>query len=247
MLTIRTLGTLELLDSAGRPLHRVMGRDKRVALLLYLLCGAPPAGLRRDLILPIFWPEKDAAHARSALRQALHLLRSTLGDDVVVATNSTVGINRARLTCDAIQFELLIETGRPDEAVQLYGGPFLEGFFIAGAQQFEKWVESKRRRLEQRMLSALVTLAGSVETEYATAIRLLTRAQELAPFQDDIVYLLMQRHVAAHNPALALAAYEALVKRLEVEIGVDASEHTRMLAKSIRRQYAVRTRASMSI
>ncbi|MEO7217622.1 MAG: hypothetical protein ABI026_05465, partial [Gemmatimonadaceae bacterium] len=75
MMWLRTLGALELLDSAGQPLNSVVVQPKRVALLAYLAVALPRGFHRRDQILLIFWPDLTEDRARNALRQAVHHLR----------------------------------------------------------------------------------------------------------------------------------------------------------------------------
>src|SRR3989475_9375393 len=44
---------------------------------------------RRDSLVALFWPELDQEHARTALRQALRVLRAALGAGAVVDRKST--------------------------------------------------------------------------------------------------------------------------------------------------------------
>ena len=39
------------------------------------------------------------------------------------------------------------------EALELYRGPFLPGFFVADAPEFERWMEEERARLRARACS----------------------------------------------------------------------------------------------
>ena len=239
MLRINALGALELLDTAGKPLHRLMQHDKRIALLFYLLIARPRRAHRRDSLLPIFWPELDVQHARNSLRQALHLLRSTLADDVLHSTATTVGVHWSRIACDALDFELLLENGKVKEAMQLYRGDLLPGFYIANAPQFEEWLEIERARLRQVALIAMLQLATESPDDHA-AIHWLRRAEAIAPFQEDIVRDLMHRHVRAENPGLALAAYDHLVNRLRKEMDIAVSTSTTRIADEIRTGHSLR-------
>src|SRR6266581_2059423 len=132
----RILGALNLLGAGGRELTSVLAQPKRVALLAYLAAATPRRLHRRDSLVALFWPELDQEHARAALRQALHGLRHALGDDVLVSR------------CDVVEFERAAEAGRLADALDLYRGDLLEGFFIRGAPAFEQWVEDERVRLK---------------------------------------------------------------------------------------------------
>lgn len=240
MLTINTMGVFELLDSAGMPIHGVMSRDKRVALLIYLLLAKPRSAHRRDALLALFWPEQDAPRARNSLRQSLHLLRRTLGDHVIIASNAAVEVNRNLLTCDVLEFEALLDAGRPREALNLFRGPFMPGFYIAGAAQYNDWMETERDRLRQRALDTVLELAQAASDDHPRAIHWLKYAEQLAPFQEDVVRELMRHHLISNNPGLALCAYERLVGRMTRELEVDVSPQTKSLAADIPRSGVLR-------
>ena len=78
---LRTLGSLDLRGTDGRPVQSLLSHPKRTAVLCYLAIAAPHGFQRRDRIAAIFWPEHDAEHARHSLRQVLHAIRNSLGED----------------------------------------------------------------------------------------------------------------------------------------------------------------------
>ena len=80
VIEFRTLGTLDLKGPDGRELYSLLAQPKRIALLAYLCIAAPRGFHRRDTLLGLLWPEVDQAHARASLRNALHVLRHTLGE-----------------------------------------------------------------------------------------------------------------------------------------------------------------------
>src|SRR5882724_12855125 len=124
-----TFGAIDLRTDDGRVIAGVLSQPKRVALLSYLALREPAGFHQRNALLPLFWPESDEAHARNALRNALHFLRSELGTDVVISRgNDEVGINPDALWCDAVAFEKAVKQGRFGEALQYWRGPLLDGF-----------------------------------------------------------------------------------------------------------------------
>ena len=94
MIELRTLGRLELRDSAGRDLRAVFSASKLTALLSYLAI-APPRGFhRRDTLVALLWPELDQEHARGALRQALYTIRSSITDGTLLrAGDEQIGLD----------------------------------------------------------------------------------------------------------------------------------------------------------
>src|SRR5437764_6836303 len=69
MIELRMLGEIRLRTDSpdGVEVAALLGQPKRLALLAYLASPAPGTWHRRDMLLALFWPELDAAHARTAL------------------------------------------------------------------------------------------------------------------------------------------------------------------------------------
>src|SRR5207245_7395531 len=94
MIELRMLGRLSLTGADGGEVRTLPGQPRRFALLAYLAAATPPGFHRRDSLLALFWPELDQEHARTALRQALRVLRSALGSGVVVGRgDDAVGLD----------------------------------------------------------------------------------------------------------------------------------------------------------
>src|SRR3989441_11136271 len=79
MIEFRLLGALHLTDAEGREVTSLLTRSRRLALPAYLPAARPRGLHRRDTLLALFCPPLDAEHARAALRQALPVLRDSLG------------------------------------------------------------------------------------------------------------------------------------------------------------------------
>ena len=131
MLRLLTFGAVDLQGPSAGDAGAVLAQPKRLALLVYL-AGARPFGVhRRDELLALFWPDLDDTRARDALNQALRFLRQALGPEVFVRRGGEdVGIDPDRLWCDAAAFQVALDAGRPPDALDLYRGDFLQGFFI---------------------------------------------------------------------------------------------------------------------
>ena len=161
MIRINTLGCLDVRDTDGADVTSLLRHPKRVALLSYLAVARPRGFHSRDILLSVFWPEHDTSHARMSLRQGLYALRCELGSDVIVTHGAVdVALNRDRCLCDATEFDAAVAAGELDGAVALYQGPFLDGLFLSGVPEFERWVEVERDRLARAYSEALENLAG---------------------------------------------------------------------------------------
>src|SRR5688500_18027529 len=190
----RILGPLRLTSSDGRDLDSLARQSKRLALLAYLGAAPPHAFHRRDTLLGMFWPELDAARARSALNQALYVLRSALGNEALLTRgDAEVGVGGA-IHCDVAAFELALDEGRPADALALYHGDLLDGFFIRDAPDFERWLDTERPRLRHRASDGAWALAESSARDARTmdAIRWSRRAAGPMPDDEEVVRRLMR-------------------------------------------------------
>src|SRR5213080_2546935 len=191
---LRILGTLELSASDGRDLTALARQSKRTALLVYLAAAVPQGFHRRDTLLALFWPELDETHARAALSQALYVLRNALGDQgILTRGDDEVGLSTDVVWCDARAFEAAVDAGQPAEALALYRGGLLEGFFVSDAPEFERWLERERERLQERAAEGAWALADAhaASRDLVQAARWARWAAALAPTDEVAIRRLM--------------------------------------------------------
>ena len=236
MTELLTLGRVRLLAGAAT---RSMppGQPKRIALLAYLAVNAGRPGRRRDELLATFWPELGDEEARRALRQALHYLRRVLGADVLITEGDEVTIRDGALQCDAVTFEEMAAAGKPDEALALYAGDFLQGFYVPDvSSEFEEWVDRTRARLRRRAAAVAWNAADTSEREgdSSRAVDHARRACELELDEEAGWRRLMLLQDRLGDRAGALRSYTELVERLEREFGARPSPETVAVAQSIR-------------
>ena len=194
------LGTLELSASDGRDLEPLARQSKRTALLCYLAAAVPHGLQRRDTLLALFWPELDETHARPALSQALYVLRNALGDQgIVTRGDDEVGLSRDVVWCDVLAFEAALDAGQPAEALALYRGELLDGFFVSDAPEFERWLERERERLRDRAAEGAWALAEAhaAARDVVQAARWARWAAALAPTDEVAIRRLMKTMLSA--------------------------------------------------
>lgn len=238
MVELRILGSVRLQAPDGRDVQVLVRHPKRTALLAYLAAALPRGPHRRDTLLALFWPESDAAHARAALNQALYVLRTTLGEQAIVSHGAEeVGLNGDVVWCDAAAFEAALEAGLPADALALYRGDLLDGFFVRGAPDFEHWLDRGRARLRERASQGAWALAeaSAVAGDVMEGARWARCAAELMPADEAVARRLMRFLSRLGDRAAAIRAYEAFVSRLAREYELDPSGQTRALAEAIRR------------
>jgi DNA-binding SARP family transcriptional activator/tetratricopeptide (TPR) repeat protein len=234
MLRLLTLGRLQLVRDGEQATEAVPVQDKRLAVLAYLALGSATGPLRRDTMLGVFWPDLDQADARRALRQSLYHLRNVLGEGVIVGEGDEVALAPDRLWCDAVRME---RGAPPPEALELYRGDFLAGFFASGASPvFEEWLEQVRARLRRRAVEAAWSVArdATAAREISAALAAARRAVELAPDDAAGVRRLMSLLEEFGDRAGALASHRELTQRLRTRFDTAPSAETDALAAAIR-------------
>jgi DNA-binding SARP family transcriptional activator len=237
MIEFQTLGSVELRGPTGDPLHSIAAQPKRLALLAYLCLAAPRGFHRRDTLLALFWPESDQGHARTSLRNAIHVLRGALGADAVISRgDEQVSINFQRIRCDAVAFDEAVTEGREQDAVSVYRGDFLPGFFIRDVPDWERWLEGERSRLRSLAAETASTMAQRAEGDgnVSAALRWATRAVELTGDDERAVRRLLELFDRADDKAGALGAYDAFARRLAADYNTEPAAETRALAEHIR-------------
>lgn len=236
MFRLCTLGRVDLRDAEGREVGEVLGQPKRLALLAWLAITASDALQRRDLLLPLFWPELPEERARNALRQAIHQLRRALGGEAVRSLGAEmIGVNASDLWCDVPAFETALSRGALEEAVALYRGDLLPGFAVAGAAEFEHWLEERRRALRLRAVRAAWALAHRHERgrRIAAAVDHARHAVSLAPDDEAGVRQLLALLARAGEDAAAVDAYTEFAHRLQRD-GMAPSPETTALVEAMR-------------
>lgn len=249
MIELRTLGTVDLLDGEGARIDALLRRPKRLALLAYLATARPDLTYRREKLLAMFWPEIDEARGRGSLRQSAHVLRQHLGTDALVALgDEELSLAPHAIRCDAVEFERAVRGGRLADAMALYGGEFLPGFFLDGAGEFDEWLEGTRVRLRDQAVQACTTLAEGelVEGRFADSISTARRAMGFAPSDERATRCLMLALDRAGDRGGALAAYDMLAQRVHAEFEVLPSAETQALVDAIRGRGAPRVRAAVA-
>src|SRR5687767_1444259 len=238
MIEFRTLGTLDLRRTDGYELHTLLAQPKRIALLAYLCLASPRGFHRRDTLLGLFWPDSDEAHARTSLRTTLHLLRKALGDDALLSRgDEEIAVNFNAVWCDGVAFDELIAANKASEALALYRGDLLSGFFIDDAPHFEQWLATERGRLRSSAAHDARIAAETQEAErnLTEAVSWARRAVELTERDERAVRRLIELLVRAGDRAGALQAYDDFASRLAAELETQPSEETRALAGRLRR------------
>lgn len=141
---LRLLGAFELTDGTQR-LTRLASRP--MVALLARLALAPQRSHPREALVELLWPGVEPQVSRNRLRQTLSVLRSVLEPPslvpapVLLADRHEVRLVPDTVDCDVLEFERHVRGGHAAQALDLYRGELLPGFF-------DEWVLDERQRLD---------------------------------------------------------------------------------------------------
>jgi DNA-binding SARP family transcriptional activator/TolB-like protein len=220
LFTLKLFGGASIEDDVGKPLEGAASQRRRMAVLA-VLALARSRGVTRDKLIAYLWPELDGDRARHLLSQSLYVLRRQLGEDALAAKGDDLRLNSAVVACDVVRFEDAVAQSHLACALTIYRAPFLDGFFVADAPEFERWIEAERQRLARLYARALETLAEQNSRE-GDALGAVDTWRQLAahdPYSSRIALRLMQSLETVGDAAAALRHARLHATLLRDELG----------------------------
>lgn len=236
---LRLFGSPTIASGGGAPLTGRVAQRHRLALLA-LLALAPGQRASRDKLMALLWPESDPERGRNLLKVSSYVARSALGDGALLSEGDDLRLSTDVVRADALDFEEALAAGRYAHAVELYGGPFLDGFFLPDAPEFEQWASRERERLAASYGKALESLACEAEAggEWSAAAEWWKKRAAQDPYDSRVAVRLMQALEASGNRAGALQLATVHQRLLEQEFATAAPE-VAALAERLRREPVV--------
>ena len=221
---LRTFGTLALAGPGDETLLGKHGHQHRRLALLAVLAAAGEEGRSRDQLHVLFWPDATQARARHSLEQLLYAIRTSIHEDVFAGVNP-VRLNSAVVCSDIGDFQQAVAANDLARAVEVYRGPFLDGFYLSDAPEFEQWLNAERSNLERIYSVALERLAqkAAAERDHTGEIRWRRELAVTDPVSSKNATGLIRAMMSAGDNASALQfaeQYEAIVaKELGTSVG----------------------------
>jgi TolB-like protein/DNA-binding SARP family transcriptional activator len=232
---LRTFGTLALAGPEDDTLLGKHGHQRHRLALLAVLAAAGDQGRSRDQLLLLFWPDGTQGRGRHSLEQLLYAIRSSI-DEAVFAGVNPVRLNPDVISSDVGEFHGALESGDLEGVVEAYRGPFLDGFYLGDAPEFEQWLDAERARLERAYCGALERLAQRAEAEqdHATAVHWWRKLADTDPVSSRNATGLIRALMNAGDHAAALQyaeRYEAIVAQ---ELGTSVGPAVANLVAEVR-------------
>jgi DNA-binding SARP family transcriptional activator len=233
---VKLFGGAEV-EGEGLPLGGAAGQRRPLALL-GLLAGSGERGMSRDKVLAYLWPEIEPEKAAHRLAQTLYTLRRELGATDLFLGSCDLRLNPDRIGADVHEFEACLRAGDLERAVELYEGPFLDGFFLAEAWEFEQWVENERVGYARQLVEALEGLAAKAAAvgDHRQAAHWWKRLADHDPLSSRVTVHLMSALAAAGSRAEAIERAHTYELLLERELEAAPNPVVVALADQLRRQ-----------
>src|SRR5437588_6956132 len=218
-------------------------------LFCYLLLHRDHS-LPRETLASILWPDTTTTLSKKNLRHALWQLQSALGsqtelinDRVLLVEPEWVQLNpEGDLWLDVAVFEKSYDLvqKRPgqklddqaaqmlENAVQLYQGPLLEGWY-------QDWCLYERERLQTTYLAMLDKLMSYCDAhrDYETSLLYAMRIMCYDRARERTHQRMMRLYYLIGDRAEALRQYERCAAALDEELGISPSKSTQALYRQI--------------
>ncbi len=211
----------------GQPWN--LPRRQLRALLFRLAARLEPVS--RAHLAFLFWPDQPDAVARRHLTRLISSLRAALPlPNLLLIAEETVALNPLLCASDSDTFwRLSADNAQLAPAVALYRSPFMGGFSLSAAPEFDAWQEQMARQLQQRCLSALATLVhqATAVANHAAIITYARQSLAIDELDESMHRHLIAAHTAVGDRAAALRQFEECALILERELGVSPLAETR--------------------
>ena len=214
VLRLKVLGGLSI-HREDKALSGALAQPRRLAVLA-LLARAGPSGVPRDRLIATLWPDIEEERARHTFSQTVYAIRREVGDDGVIEGIRELRLNTELLSIDVLDFQAALAERNLQRAAEIYAGPFLDGFHLPGADEFERWVERERAVLDRSYTNLLEQLArdATAREDHVAAVSWWRIRAAHDPLEARVALSLMQSLDAAGDTLGAIQharVYELLV------------------------------------
>ena len=231
MLEIKTFGGLSIYKDSV--LIQDLGSRKAEAILVYLAAGG--RSFSRLTLATLFWPDSAEDNALSSLRVALSSLRKVFRQQLDISRQS-VGLQPGvPIKLDLLDLEENLTANQVEEALALYRGEFLQGFFVHNSQDFEAWRREQDLHARGLLVNALHNaLDNSIRiADYQHGLVLSEHLLRLDPIDELAHRQTMLLFTLHRKRGAALAQYERCREILHRELGIEPSQETQTLYTQI--------------
>lgn len=244
ILQIQTLGGLSIRRD-DVPVNGFPTR-KAQALLVFLACNPKPHN--REILAEMLWNDRSQRQSLSNLRVLLFHLRKNVNPHIVIEHDTVFIRADGSVQLDVDELEALLDgihnqqdsfspqtAERVEEALELYQGRFLDGFYVRDCRIFQEWVLVERERLHFLVVDALQKLVEWHVSQgaFPQAIQQAGRLLQLDPLSEAAYRQMMIALYQNGQRTEALTFYQTCCQRLQQELEVSPSAETEATYQAI--------------
>lgn len=233
--SLALLGGCAVARPDGELLAGRVSQRRRLACLA-VVAASGRAGVSRDRLLALLWPESTTEQARHRLADTLHVLRAALGEDALPGVGDRLTLNPDVVACDAVAFDHALRRGDVAAAAAAYAGAFLDGFHVGDAPEFERWADGERDRLAREAARAFEDLAEqrAAAGDRLAAIAWWRRLVAHDPYSARGIVRLVQALDAAGDRVGAVRQAEVYAALMRDALGAEPDPEVLALAERLR-------------
>lgn len=218
-------------------------RRQTRALLFRLASQEKPVS--REQLCYLFWPDVPETAARRRFSRLLtHLRRALPVPDMIVVGQSSVGLDYGRVWSDAVVSRQLLaapQVGpfpRRRKLLTYYHGPFLDGFSLPTAPEYETWLLQEQQYWERAFLGLLASFVESYadQGDFMMAVECAQKYLLIDPLAEEMHCWLMKLYMTLGDRRAALRQYDHCRDLLQTELGIDPVSETRAVYEAAHRQ-----------
>ena len=239
---VHSLGVFDVWRGENRIRSADWQRDKARKLFQLLLIQNREY-LHRDQIIDRLWPDlpqdaavRDFKVALNALNKALEPNRPKGANPFFIVRDEYLyHINpQAKIWWDVDLFETLAEKtdlSTLEEALSMYRGEFLTD------NLYDEWANDKREQLKKIIILVIEKLSSLllVEGDFDQTIRVNEDLLKIDPTWEPAYRNLLLAYAGKENQAQIKVVYQRMIKVLSEELGVNLSDTTEKLYRSLRK------------
>lgn len=233
MVEIKYLGITKIILN-GKDITSKFG-GKTLALLGLLLINNT-GYISKEKLISYLWPESTEDAGKYNLRYNLWLIRKFLPRDnkkneIINTIPNGYEINQQyEFDCDVVNIlkhsdYKIHSTAYLETLAALFKGEFMEGFFFKNCEEYNEFIITSRRRLEDRKTSLYLELFKRYKDSKAfeRCKLLLDELSQSEPFDEKIAWEYLDIYSALGQKSAALLYYSEFRNKLAVNLGISPS------------------------
>ena len=188
----------------------------------------------------MFWPSYSQARAMSSLRTVISEIKSLIPKEFLCIERNSLYIYKQNLSCDFLSFKKLLEKKPSIEAmknaVNLWKGGFLKGFYLKSMSSFNEWQIQEEQNLFIKYKDLLKKLYDNEISngELLSALKFAQKCLGIDNFDEETHRAIIYINALRGERKFALEQYYKCCEMLKEEFNTDPEIETETLIKQIR-------------